>query len=411
MQVQIFADLEKLNIKLSQVEEEIGCPKNYLSRFKNPDNILPQKWVKPLQDFLWKRTIIVPSEKEKQEAIETPVMAIKSNGTLSLAPSPEKLERLQQTLDSINKDFGVGSIMRLGDAPIKGIEAISTGILPLNVALGIGGLPKGRIVEIYGGESSAKTTISIMAMAEAQKRNGKCAIIDTEQAFDPSYAQILGLNISDLYMSQPDYAEQALEELDRLILSGSYAIIVLDSVAALVPKAELEGEMGDSRIGVIARLMSQAMRKITASINKSNTLVIFINQTRAIIPQGYTYPGMPTETTTGGNALKFYSSVRIETKRSAQIKDGDEVIGNKIRAKIVKSKVSAPFKIAEFDIMYGEGVDKVGYIIDLAIEKNIIKKSGSWFSYGENKLGQGRETVRQLLKDNQELYNEIESKV
>lgn len=403
--------IEKLNeivasgTKKADLEESIGLPKNSLSAVLSGAKEMPKSWMEKIDGFL------NPVVEIRSTTVTETVMMVKPNGAISLAPSPENLEKLEQTINSINKDYGAGSIMRLGDAPIKGIEVISTGILPLDLALGIEGLPKGRIVEIYGGESSAKTTISIMVMAEAQKRNGKCAIIDTEQAFDPSYAQLLGLNVSDLYMSQPDYAEQALEELDRMILSASYAVIVLDSVAALVPKAELEGEMGDSRIGVIARLMSQAMRKITASINKTNTLVIFINQTRAIIPQGYTYPGMPTETTTGGNALKFYSSVRIETKKSAQIKDGDEIIGNKIRAKIVKSKVSPPFKIAEFDIMYGEGVDKVGYVLDSAIEKGIIKKSGSWFSYGENKLGQGRETVRQLLKDNPEMFSEIEKQL
>lgn len=338
-------------------------------------------------------------------------MIVKTNGSLSLAPSDENLKKAEDAIDKINKDFGEGSIMRLGDAPLKGIEAIETGSLNLNKALGIGGLPRGRIVEIYGNESSGKTTIALSVIAKAQNRGGKCALIDTECSFDSEYAKNIGLNVPELYISQPDYAEQALEEMDRLILSNAYSVIVLDSVAALVPKGELEGEMGDSRIGAIARLMSQAMRKIVGTVNKSNTLVIFINQLRSIIPQGYTYPGMPTEITTGGNALKFYSSVRLDVRRSAQIKDGEETIGNKVRVKVSKSKVAPPFKTAEFDILYGEGIDNIGELIDIAVEKNIIQKSGSWYSYNESKLGQGKETVRQLLKDNPKMLREIELKI
>lgn len=319
----------------------------------------------------------------------------------------EKMKALKLTMDKIDKDFGKGSVMKMGDREAVEMASISSGSLGLDIALGIGGFPKGRVVEIYGPESSGKTTIAIHAIAEAQKKGGLCAFIDAEHAFDPTYARALGVDIDNLLISQPDYGEQALEIADRLILSGALDLVVVDSVAALVPKSELEGEMGDSKMGLHARLMSQALRKLTGTINKTGCCCIFINQLREKIGVMFGNP----ETTTGGNALKFYSSVRLDIRRSTQIKDGDEVIGNRTRVKVVKNKVAPPFRKTEFDIMYGQGISKVGEIIDLGVEHEIVKKSGSWYSYGENKLGQGRDAVKQLLIDNPELSNEIEVKV
>lgn len=319
----------------------------------------------------------------------------------------EKLKALQLTLDKIDKTYGKGSIMRMGDKPVEDIPAISSGSIGLNAALGIGGYPKGRIIEIFGPESSGKTTLAIHAIAEAQKAGGIAAIIDAEHAFDPSYAQKLGVNISDLLISQPDNGEQALEIADNLIRSGALDIVVIDSVAALTPKAEIEGEMGDSKMGLQARLMSQALRKLTANINKTKTCCIFINQLREKIGVLFGNP----ETTTGGNALKFYASVRLDIRRITQIKDGEETLGNRTRVKVVKNKVAPPFKKAEFDIMFGEGISKAGEIVDLGSELNVIKKSGSWFSYGDTKLGQGRELVKNLIKDNPELAAELEAKI
>ncbi len=323
------------------------------------------------------------------------------------AINKEKLKALQLTLDKIEKNFGKGAIMRMGDKPVEDIPAISSGSLGLDAALGIGGYPKGRIIEIFGPESSGKTTLAIHAIAEAQKGGGIAAIIDAEHAFDPSYAQKLGVNIGELLISQPDDGEQALEIADNLIRSGAVDIVVIDSVAALTPKAELEGDMGEPKMGLQARLMSQALRKLTANINKTKTCCIFINQLREKIGVMFGNP----ETTTGGNALKFYSSVRLDIRRIGQIKDGEEVMGNNVRVKVVKNKIAPPFRKAEFDILYGEGISKTGEIIDLGVNYNIIKKSGSWFSYGETKLGQGRETVRKLLKDNSELAGELEMKI
>ncbi|MBX2931475.1 MAG: recombinase RecA [Chitinophagaceae bacterium] len=319
----------------------------------------------------------------------------------------EKLKALKLTIDKIDKDFGKGSVMMMSDRADRQIEVISTGSIGLDAALGVGGVPKGRIVEIYGPESSGKTTVATHIIAEAQKKGGICAIIDAEHAFDNSYAQKLGVDVDSLLISQPDYGEQALEIADRLILSGALDVVVIDSVAALVPKGELEGEMGDSKMGLQARLMSQALRKLTATINKTNTICIFINQLREKIGIMFGNP----ETTTGGNALKFYSSVRLDIRRAAQIKDGDAAIGNHVKVKVVKNKVAPPFRSAEFDIIFGEGISKLGEIIDMGVELGIVNKSGSWFSYNNEKLGQGRESVKQLLNDNPELANEIETKI
>src|ERR1700741_202093 len=321
--------------------------------------------------------------------------------------SAEKLKALQLTLDKLEKSYGKGTIMKLGDTAIEPIDVISTGSIGLDMALGVGGLPKGRVVEIYGPESSGKTTIATHIIAEAQKKGGMCAIIDAEHAFDRAYAQKLGVDIDNLLISQPDYGEQGLEIADRLILSGALDVVVIDSVAALVPKGELEGEMGDSKMGLQARLMSQALRKLTATISKTNTICIFINQLREKIGIMFGNP----ETTTGGNALKFYASVRLDIRRMAQIKDGEEAVGNRVKVKVVKNKVAPPFRAAEFDIIFGEGISKSGEIVDMSVELGIVQKSGSWFSYNSDKLGQGRDAVKQLLTDNPGLADEIETKI
>ena len=321
--------------------------------------------------------------------------------------SAEKLKALQLTLDKLEKSYGKGTIMKLGDTAIEPIDVISTGSIGLDIALGVGGLPKGRVVEIYGPESSGKTTLAIHAIAESQKNGGIAAFIDAEHAFDRFYAKKLGVDVENLLISQPDNGEQALEIADNLIRSGAIDILVIDSVAALVPKGEIEGEMGDSKMGLQARLMSQALRKLTGTISKTGCCCIFINQLRDKIGVMFGNP----ETTTGGNALKFYASVRLDIRRISQIKDSDEVSGNRVKVKIVKNKVAPPFRIAEFDIMFGEGISKAGEIIDLGVEYNIIKKAGSWFSYGESRLGQGRDAVKQLILDNPELMEELEAKI
>ena len=319
----------------------------------------------------------------------------------------EKLKALQLTLDRIDKTYGKGTVMKLGGTAIEQIEVIPTGSLTMDLALGVGGYPKGRVVEIYGPESSGKTTLAIHAMAEVQKQGGIAAIIDAEHAFDRFYAENLGVDVENLLISQPDNGEQALEIADNLIRSGAIDLLVVDSVAALTPKSEIEGEMGDSQVGLQARLMSKALRKLTGTISKTGCCCIFINQLREKIGVMFGNP----ETTTGGNALKFYSSVRIDIRRSSQIKDGDNVIGNRTKIKVVKNKVAPPFQKSEFDIMYGEGISKTGEVLDLAVEHNIVKKSGSWFSYGDTKLGQGRDAVKQLLGDNPELMEEVELKI
>ena len=318
-----------------------------------------------------------------------------------------KLKALQLTLDKLDKTYGKGTVMKMGDKAIEEVETISSGSLGIDLALGVGGYPRGRIIEIYGPESSGKTTLTLHAIAEAQKAGGIAAFIDAEHAFDRNYAEKLGVDIENLIISQPDNGEQALEIAENLIRSGAIDIVVIDSVAALTPKSEIEGEMGDSKMGLHARLMSQALRKLTGTISKTHCTVFFINQLREKIGVMFCNP----ETTTGGNALKFYASVRLDIRRSTQIKDGDNVLGNRTKVKVVKNKVAPPFKVAEFDIMYGEGISKTGEILDLAVEFEIIKKAGSWFSYGETKLGQGRDAVKSLIKDNPELADELEVKI
>lgn len=338
-------------------------------------------------------------------AKKTEELEVKEN--TKRAPNPEKLKALSSTIEMLEKTYGKGTIMKLGDSVVEPLDAISTGSVGLDLALGVGGLPRGRVVEIFGPESSGKTTLAIHAIASVQKSGGIAAIIDAEHAFDRSYAEKLGVDTESLLISQPDNGEQALEIADNLIRSGAIDIIVIDSVAALTPKAEIEGEMGDSKMGLQARLMSQALRKMTATINKTGCCCIFINQLREKIGVMFGNP----ETTTGGNALKFYASVRLDIRRIAQIKEGENVVGNRVRVKVVKNKVAPPFRQAEFDIVFGEGISKIGEIIDIGVEKGIIKKSGSWFSYGDTKLGQGRDALKQILKDNPDLLSELEEKV
>jgi recombination protein RecA len=324
-----------------------------------------------------------------------------------MSEQKEKLKALQQTIERLEKSYGKGVVMRMDDNQKVSVDVISTGSFGLDIALGVGGFPRGRIVEIYGPESSGKTTIALHTIAEAQKKGGICAFIDAEHAFDKFYAEKLGIDTSSLLISQPDDGEQALEIADNLIRSGAIDVIVIDSVAALVPRAEIEGDMGDSKVGLHARLMSQALRKLTGSINKTGCVAIFINQLREKIGVMFGNP----ETTTGGNALKFYASVRLDIRRNAQIKDGDDILGNRTKVKVAKNKVAPPFKVVEFDIMYGRGINRIGEILDIAVDANIVQKSGSWFSYDGTKLGQGRDTVKTLLEDNPEIVASIEAKI
>ena len=334
-------------------------------------------------------------------------MAKKEEKTEQLTPQQEKMKALMAAMSKIEKDYGKGSIMKLGDEQVMNVDVIPTGSIALNAALGVGGYPKGRIIEIYGPESSGKTTLAIHAIAECQKTGGIAAFIDAEHAFDRFYAEKLGVDVDNLYISQPDNGEQALEIADQLIRSAAIDILVVDSVAALTPKKEIEGDMGDSAVGLHARLMSQALRKLTGTISKTNTTCIFINQLREKIGVMFGNP----ETTTGGNALKFYASVRLDIRKSQAVKDGDNIIGNQVKVKVVKNKVAPPFRKAEFEITFGEGISKVGEIVDLGVEYNIIKKSGSWFSYEDQKLAQGRDATKQLLMDNPELCEELEAKI
>jgi recombination protein RecA len=344
---------------------------------------------------------------QNQSVIKSFFIMAKKEENEQLTPQQEKMKALQAAMSKIEKDFGKGSIMKLGDEQIENVEVIPTGSIALNAALGVGGYPKGRIIEIFGPESSGKTTLAIHAIAEAQKAGGIAAFIDAEHAFDRFYAEKLGVDINNLYISQPDNGEQALEIADQLIRSSAVDIVIVDSVAALTPKKEIEGDMGDSAVGLHARLMSQALRKLTGTIAKTNTTCIFINQLREKIGVMFGNP----ETTTGGNALKFYASVRLDIRKVSSIKDGDQVIGNQVRVKVVKNKVAPPFRKAEFEITFGEGISKIGEIVDLGVEYGIIKKSGSWFSYDEQKLAQGRDATKVLLKDNPELCEELEAKI
>ncbi|MFY9281171.1 MAG: recombinase RecA [Bacteroidia bacterium] len=326
---------------------------------------------------------------------------------MSKSENEEKLKSLKLTIDKLEKSYGKGVVMRMDDENIVKVDTISTGSLGLDIALGVGGFPKGRVIEIYGPESSGKTTLAMHCIAEAQKLGGICAFVDAEHAFDKFYAEKVGIDTNELLISQPDDGEQALEIADNLIRSGAIDVIVIDSVAALVPRAELEGDMGDSKMGLHARLMSQALRKLTGTINKTGCICIFINQLREKIGVMFGNP----ETTTGGNALKFYASVRLDIRRTGSIKDGVDIIGNRVKVKVAKNKVAPPFRVVEFDIMYGQGISKAGEVVDLGVENNVIQKSGSWFSYGETKLGQGRDSVKQLLIDNPEMMEEIEQKI
>ena len=334
-------------------------------------------------------------------------MAQKKPAYEAPAPADDKKKALETALHQIEKNYGKGAVMRLGDRPEMNVDAIPTGSLALDAALGIGGLPRGRIVEIYGPESSGKTTLALHVLAEAQKRGGEVAFVDAEHALDPVYAAAIGVDIDSMLVSQPDTGEQALDITDALVRSGAIDVVVVDSVAALTPRAEIEGEMGDSKMGLQARLMSQALRKLTSSISKTKTVCIFINQLRDKIGVVYGNP----ETTTGGNALKFYASVRIDIRRMSVIKDGEDQLGTRTKVKVVKNKVAPPFKRAEFDIMFGEGISKIGEIVDLGVDYGVVKKAGSWFSYGDRKIGQGRDAVKELLKNDEELRNEIEAKV
>jgi recombination protein RecA len=356
----------------------------------------------PCQLNIHAQKLIMNTKEKRSNSLKETIMSEEAK-----QPTTEKLKALQLAMEKIDKDHGKGTIMRMGDNRVEEVSVISTGSIGLNAALGVGGLPRGRVIEIFGPESSGKTTLAIHAIAEAQKVGGIAAIIDAEHAFDRFYAEKLGVDIANLLISQPDSGEQALEVADQLIRSSAVDIVVIDSVAALTPKAELEGDMGDSKMGLQARLMSQALRKLTANISKTNTCCIFINQLRDKIGVMFGSP----ETTTGGNALKFYASIRLDIRRIGQIKEGEDVMGNQTRVKVVKNKVAPPFRKAEFDIMFGEGISRTGEIIDLGVENNIIKKSGSWYSYGDTKIGQGRDSAKNVMKDNPELAAEIEAKI
>lgn len=415
MQMQIFKDLEKLDHKFSNIESDLGMPKNYLSRFKNPENVLPKKWVEPLQNYILKYLPNEASEKAEYPLTENECIKLKEKTKMVVDNEGFKNKSVKlvasETMDRINKDFGAGTVMMFGAKPEQGYQTISTGSLLLNDALGIGGLPRGRIVEIFGWESSGKTTIALYAIADAQKQGLKCLLVDAENAFDPEYAAALGVNVENLQYCQPSYGEQGLEVADRLMASGQADVVVIDSVAALVPKAELEGEMGDSKMGLHARLMSQSCRKMVSTISKHNCLCIFINQFRHKIGVMHGSP----EVTTGGMALQFYASIRLQVSRSITNDNtvfvGDVKEGNKTTVKVIKNKCAPPFRQAVFNIMYGTGIDNLAELVYLAVDKGIIVKSGSWYSYSDSKLGQGVAQCKQILLDNPDMKAEIESKL
>ena len=397
MQQQLFKDLEIIGHKFSNIEKELEMPNNYLSRFKNPENKLPEKWIEPLRLYVTK---YLPKTK-----------LVVDKAGLKEKPSDKTVKEVDEVMIKINRDFGAGTIMRFGDKPDTSYQVISTGSLLLDNALGIEGLPLGRIVEIFGWESSGKTTIALNVIANAQKQGLKCLLVDAENAFDPEYAEALGVIVDELEYCQPSCGEEGLEVADRRIISGKIGVVVLDSVAALIPRAELEGQMGDSKMGLHARLMSQACRKIVSSVAKNNVLVIFINQFRHKIG---VMMGNP-EVTTGGNALQFYASVRLEVRRSTTVEnsitnDGIKE-GNKTTVKVIKNKCAPPFRSAIFNIIYGKGIDRMGEVIDIAIEKGIIKQAGSWFSHKNTKLGQGKDSIREILETNPELQIEIENQI
>lgn len=399
----LIKSLNELGLKKSKIESDLGMPLNSLSGMLSGSKEIPEKWIQPLTDYVEK--ISSPTLAIADEIVKYPIKTILRVGKNGIEEK-NKIDVLKDFRDKINKDFGAGTLMLMGDKDKGEYQVISTGSIGLDIATGIGGLPRGRIVEIYGPESSGKTTISTHVMANAQAMGLKCLFIDAENSFDPDYASAIGVKIEDLDICQPTYGEEGLEVADRAICTGGYGVVVIDSVAALVPKGELEGQMGDSKMGLHARLMSQACRKMAGTISKTNTLCIFINQIRMNIG-GYGNP----EVVTGGKALGFYSSIRIEVRRVAQIKDGEVSIGNRTKAKVAKNKCAAPYCIAEFDITFGEGISKISELIDIAVEKNIIKKGGAWYSYNDAKLGQGKEAAKNLLIDHPEIQKEIEGKV
>lgn len=426
MKEQLIIALKKKveeGLKKGILEELIGIPKNSLSAVLNGTRVMPDSWIPKIEGYLKTDKEMdkvldelnnmepIPEVPESEIPIPEPItprtqLVVEKSG-LKEKPSPQVKSKLDDVMDKINKDFGAGTVMTLRQKGNVAVESVSTGSIGLDLALGVGGLPRGRVVEIYGPESVGKSSLCIHVMAEAQKKGLKCAIIDTEHAFDPDYAANLGVNIDELFICQPDYGEQGLEVADKLISSGEIGVIVIDSVAALTPKAELDDPMGTAKMGLHARLMSQALRKLTAVISRTNTICIFTNQLREKIGVVYGNP----ETQPGGRALAFYASVRLDMRRSAQIKDGDVSLGNRIKVKVIKNKVAPPFKTAEFDIIFGEGINRVGELIDMGVELNIINKSGSWYSYGAEKLGQGKESVRELLLSNPDFAKEIETKV
>jgi recombination protein RecA len=403
MNEELIKKLNECGVKKSQIEKDLGMPLNSLSGMLKKG--IAAKWVQPLTDYANKLSGNI--EPPRTEEIPKTKMEVSGNGELKVKPSDERLKEMRSMMDKINKDYGAGTVMQLGDSPQTGYEVVSTGSMNLDRALGIGGFPKGRIVEIYGPESSGKTTIATHVIANAQRLGMKCLLVDAENSFDPEYASNIGVNIDELFYCQPAYGEQGLEVADKYIVDGKVGVVVIDSVAALVPKAELEGEMGDSKMGLHARLMSQACRKMSASISKNGVICIFINQLRSKIGVIYGNP----EVTTGGMALQFYASMRLEVRKGAPIEEGNERSGNKVKVKVVKNKCSPPFRTAEFDVMYGVGINTTGEIVDCAVEDGVIQKAGSWYSYDGNKLGQGRDAVAALLKDNEPLSDEIKSKL